>query len=147
MAEKNIVRNWRGTRKSYNFLRDNRKLDPWTRYAVIESDGASGVTEYFGYNKISEQTGQLLPVKSILPTEPSSGIMPYDRYLVGQDGSGYNIIEYTLCPDRREGVKIVKEVLPFDERYGVRVLSEGLKNFVYIDGTLRTYDDVDCGIF
>ena len=37
--------------------------------------------------------------------------------------------------------------MDFDWKYGVRVRKEGLKNYVYVDGKLITYDDVDCGLF
>ena len=38
-------------------------------------------------------------------------------------------------------------IKPFDYRYGVRVIEKGLKNYIYVNNTLKTYDDVDCGLF
>ena len=148
MAEKHIVRFWRGKRESYNFLKSVNRLDPWTRYSVIESgDSANAITEYFGENQINVPTGQLLPVSAVVATAlPSYRVRPYDRYLVGTDGSGYKIIEY-LPKSTSEGVVLEQNEMDFDWRYGVRVRKEGLKNYVYVDGKLVTYDDVDCGLF
>lgn len=145
MAEKHRVRNWRGVRDSYEFLKSVNRLDPWTRYCVIESGGT--ISEYYGQNRISQETGQLLPVNTVLSGMPSvNEVNPYDRFLVGQDGVGYKVVEY-YPKISLTGASLVYEELPFDDRYGVRVRDCGLKNFVYIDGKLKTYDDVDCGIF
>lgn len=145
MAEKHLIKHWRGKRSSYNFLKSVEALDPWTRYSVIETDGS--IVEYFGGNIISIPTGQLLPVKSILSGEPSVSIVaPYDRYLVGDNSNGYKVYEYTPIGDNAES-GYTKTELTFDEKYGVRVMDKGLKNYVYTDGVLKTYDDVDCGTF
>lgn len=145
MAQKHLVKHWRGKRSSYNFLQSVNRLDPWTRYSVVETDGS--IVEYFGGNIISVPTGQLLPVNSILSGEPSSAVVaPYDRFLVGNDIDGYKVIEYTPIGDDPED-GFAKAELSFDEKYGVRVKNEGLKNFVYTNGHLKTYDDVDCGTF
>ena len=149
MAEKHLVKHWRGKRTSYNFLKNVNRLDPWTRYSVIEDDGS--IVEYFGNNLISVPTGQLLPVNAIVSGEPeTNSIRPYDRYLVGTDETGYKVIEYSLIDPYGES-GYTKTELTFDEKYGVRVKSEGLKNYVYVnDGNekkLKTYDDVDCGTF
>lgn len=148
MAEKHIVRFWRGKRESYNFLKSVNRLDPWTRYSVIESgDSANAITEYFGENQINIPTGQLLPVSAVVATAlPEYRVRPYDRYLVGTDGTGYKIIEY-LPKSTTDGVVLEKNEMDFDWKYGVRVRKEGLKNYVYVDGKLITYDDVDCGLF
>lgn len=148
MAEKHIVRFWRGKRESYNFLKSVNRLDPWTRYSVIDSgDSANVVTEYFGENQINIPTGQLLPVSAVVDTAlPEYRVRPYDRYLVGTDGTGYKIIEY-LPKSTADGVVLEKNEMDFDWKYGVRVRKEGLKNYVYVDGKLVTYDDVDCGLF
>lgn len=148
MAEKHIVRHWRGKRESYNFLKSVNRLDPWTRYSVIESgDSANAITEYFGENQISIPTGQLLPVSAIVETAvPDSSARPYDRFLVGTDGNGYKIVEYQP-KSTTSGVTIEHTEMDFDWKYGVRVRKEGLKNYVYVDGKLVTYDDVDCGLF
>ena len=145
MAEKHLVKHWRGKRSNYNFLKSVNKLDPWTRYSVIEVDGS--IVEYFGENQVYIPTGQLLPVKSILSGAPAQEtIQPYDRYLIGSDGNGYEVYEYTPIGDNAES-GYTESRLTFDEKFGVRVISEGLKNFVYTGGKLKTYDDVDCGNF
>ena len=88
-----------------------------------------------------------MPVNSIVEYAPSvAEAAPYDRYLVGTDLNGYKVVEYQPKATTG-GTVLVKEELEFDEKYGVRVKSEGLKNFVYVDGELKTYDDVDCGTF
>lgn len=148
MAEKHIVRHWRGKRESYNFLKEVNHLDPWTRYSVIDSASTgTGITEYFGENQIAVETGQILPVSAIVETAiPYYRARPYDRYLVGNDSEGYKIVEYQPR-STADGVVLTPYEMDFDWRYGVRVRAEGLKNYVYADGKLITYDDVDCGIF
>lgn len=143
MAEKHLVRNWKGARTSYNSIKRYGLLDPWTKYYVVEGDGS--ISEYFGENRINISTGQFLAVKDILSTPPSNvEINPYDRYLVGNNNDGYNIYEYTPTVS---GDTFELSTTPFDWRYGVRVYSQGLKNFVYYNGSLETYDDVDGGEF
>lgn len=143
-GEKHKVRFWRGTREKYNFLLKNNALNPWTRYAVLDNiNGVDQYTEYFGENQISEQTGQLLPVNSIINNIIDAEAVPYKRYLLGTDGVGYQI--YECVPEEDGSMKWL--VKPFDYRYGVRVIDRGLKNFVYVNNALRTYDDVNCGEF
>jgi hypothetical protein len=145
MAEKHRVRNWRGARSSYEFLKSVNRLDPWTRYCVVETDGS--ISEYYGENLVVREAGQLLPVNAILSGMPSTNdVNPYDRFLVGEDGTGYEIVEF-FPKATSDGTELVSESFDFDEKYGVRVKSQGLKNFVYVDGVLKTYDDVDCGLF
>ena len=142
-GEKQKVRNWKGTRENYELLVSNNVTSPWTKYVVIDNiNGREFITEYYGTNQVCEATGQLLPVKSIIASISEIEPQPYDRYLVGSNGNGYNIYEYIISGDSHRWI-----IKPFDYRYGVRVISEGLKNFVYVNGTLRTYDDVDCGVF
>ena len=89
----------------------------------------------------------MLPVKSILSAQPlTESVAPYDRYLVGTDNDGYTVYEYTPIGDNAESGYTASQ-LTFDEKFGVRVISEGLKNYVYVNGKLKTYDDVDCGNF
>ena len=90
---KHIVKFWRGRRTSYNFLANNNALDSWTRYVVIEPNGE--ITEYYGANQISTKSGQLLPVKSVVPSMSGIEPEPGERYLVGSDGEGYEIYEYS----------------------------------------------------
>ena len=142
--EKHIVRHWRGTREKYEFLKRNGALSVWTKYVVIDTIANKEVlVEYYGENQVTEFTGQLLPVNSIIETIAEVTAAPYDRYLVGMNGIGYNIYECVL--DDEGALKWY--VKPFDYRYGVRVKSKGLKNYVIVNGILTTYDDVDCGEF
>lgn len=142
-GEKHKVRNWRGTRASYELLVQNSAVTPWTRYVVIDTINEKEViTEYYGENQVAEATGQLLPVKDIIGSISDITPLPYDRYLVGADGKGYQIYEYVIDGEFNKWL-----IKPFDNRYGVRVISRGLKNYVYVNNTLKTYDDVDCGDF
>ena len=142
-GEKQKVRNWKGTRENYELLVANNATSPWTKYVVIDNiNGREFITEYYGTNQVCEATGQLLPVKSIIVSISEIEPQPYDRYLVGSNGNGYNIYEYIISGDSHRWI-----IKPFDYRYGVRVIEKGLKNYVYVNGILRTYDDVDCGEF
>jgi hypothetical protein len=62
---------------------------------------------------------------------------------VGSDGDGYKVYEYVIDSEKQHRW-LVK---PFDDRFGIRVKDRGLKNYVYVDDELITYDEVDCGIF
>ena len=142
-GEKQKVRNWRGTRANYEMLVQNSAVSPWTRYVVIDTiNGKEVITEYYGQNQVAEATGQLLPVKDIIGSISEITPQPYDRYLVGSDGQGYQIYEYVIEGDFHKWL-----IKPFDYRYGVRVIERGLKNYVYVNNVLKTYDDVDCGSF
>lgn len=142
-GEKQKVRNWRGTRANYELLVQNSAVSPWTRYVVIDTiNGKEVITEYYGQNQVAEATGQLLPVKDIIGSISDITPQPYDRYLVGADGQGYQIYEYVIDGDFHKWL-----IKPFDYRYGVRVIERGLKNYVYVNNVLKTYDDVDCGSF
>jgi len=151
MAVQHRIRHWRGTIESYNFLKSHNALDDWTLYYVIysgETAGSGGtIVEYFGQNRIHEEPGQLLPVESIVSAAPLNP-NPYDRYLVGEDINGYEVYEYT--PEKIQGdtgYTLACRQLKFDEKYGVRVKDMDLKNYIYVNGRLVTYDDVDCGDF
>ena len=142
-GEKQKVRNWRGTRANYELLAQNGAVSPWTRYVVIDTiNGKEVITEYYGQNQVAEVTGQLLPVKDIIGSISEITPQPYDRYLVGADGQGYQVYEYVIDGDFHKWI-----IKPFDYRYGVRVIEKGLKNYIYVNNTLKTYDDVDCGLF
>lgn len=142
-GEKQKVRNWKGSRANYEMLVSNNVVSPWTRYVVIDNiNGQDIITEYYGNNQVTEATGQLLPVKNIINSISEITPQPYDRYLVGSNGIGYNIYEYIISGESHRWI-----IKPFDYRYGVRVIEKGLKNYVYVNGILRTYDDVDCGEF
>ena len=142
-GEKQKVRNWRGTRANYEMLVQNSAVSPWTRYVVIDTiNGKEVITEYYGQNQVAEATGQLLPVKDIIGSISEITPQPYDRYLVGSDGQGYQVYEYVIDGDFHKWL-----IKPFDYHYGVRVIERGLKNYVYVNNVLKTYDDVDCGSF
>lgn len=142
--EKHVVRHWRGTRDKYEFLVKNSAVSDWTRYVVIDSiNGEEIITEYYGTNQVTELTGQLLPANSIISNILDINPKPYDRYLVGSDGNGYKVYEYVIDSEKQHRW-LVK---PFDDRFGIRVKDRGLKNYVYVDDELITYDEVDCGIF
>ena len=142
-GEKQKVRNWKGTRANYEMLVDNNAVSPWTKYVVIDTiNNKEVITEYYGNNQVADATGQLLPVKDIIGNISDITPQPYDRYLVGSDGKGYQIYEYVIDGDFHKWL-----IKPFDYRYGVRVIENGLKNYVYVNGILKTYDDVDCGSF
>lgn len=143
-VEKHKVRKWRGTREKYEFLLKNNALNSWTKYVVIDTiNNEEVITEYYGTNQVSNNTGQLLPVISIISDISEINPTPYDRYLVGSDGVGYCVYEYVIDSEGSHRW-IVKT---FDYRYGVRVIEEDLKNYIYINGKLISYDDVDCGTF
>ena len=151
MSEKHIVRFWRGKRESYEFLKELKMLDPCTRYSVSDSDGS--ITEYFGTNQITQPSGQLFPVNDIVSELPET-LNPGERFLVGHDATDgepakYSIMVVSTVPDEEDPTKYRAEIQieDFDYKYGVRVLSRGLKNYVLVDGKLKTYDDVDCGTF
>lgn len=141
---KHLIKNWKGSRASYNLLKTNNSIDAWTKYFVIDGTGsASTVTLYFGLNPVSDKCGDLTAVNDILQEAPLNP-NPYDRYLVGTDATGYKIYEYT--PIKNSG-SLSLEIRDFDSKHGVRVQSRGLKCYVYYNGRLITYDDVDCGDF
>ena len=142
--EKHVVRHWRGTRDKYEFLVNNNAVSDWTRYVVIDSiNGENVITEYYGTNQVTELTGQLLPAKSIITNILDITPKPYDRYLVGSNGDGYRVYEYVIDSEGRHRWLI----RPFDDRFGIRVKDRGLKNYLYVDNELITYDEVDCGTF
>ena len=143
-VEKHIVRNWRGTRANYEFLVKNNAVNEWTRYVVIDSIAGENVyTEYYGTNQVADLTGQLLPANSIITDISNITPKPYDRYLVGSNENGYSIYEYVIDSEGQHRWLIK----PFDYRYGIRIKDRGLKNYIYVDNELITYDEVDCGTF
>lgn len=142
--EKHVVRHWRGTRDKYEFLVKNNAVSDWTRYVVIDSiNGEDIITEYYGTNQVTELTGQLLPANSIIANILDITPKPYDRYLVGSNGNGYKVYEYVIDSEGKHRWLIK----PFDNRFGIRIKDRGLKNYLYVDGELITYDEVDCGTF
>lgn len=149
MAEKHLVKHWRGTRESYNFLKENNSINSWTKYYVIDDNPENDeqtVVEYLGLNQVAPLTGQLLPVETVYETInaiPEEKKVPYARFLIGKNGKGYKILTFTLDAENN----LCTEVTKFDYRYGVRIKDRMLKNYVYYNGKLVTYDDTDCGTF
>jgi hypothetical protein len=147
MAEKHLVKHWRGSRESYNMLKKANRLSTWTKYTVIDDNPENDeqtIVEYLGENQVAPLTGQLLPVDSVYETIdaiPEEAKIPYARFLVGKNGKGYRIVTFTLDADNN----LCKEVTRFDYRYGVRIKDRMLKNYVYFNSMLRTYDDTNCG--
>lgn len=141
---KHLIKNWKGSRANYNLLKANNSIDAWTKYFVVDGSGSGKtVTEYFGTNPVSDKCGDFTAVNDIVSTPPLNK-NPYDRFLVGDDTNGYQIYEYTPIANSNE---LSLEIREFDWKHGVRVYSRGLKCFVYYNGHLTTYDDVDCGEF
>jgi hypothetical protein len=146
---KKIVKNWRGSRASYNILAKAGRLDYWTRYSVKDTNGVW--TEYYGDNQITSPSGQLLPVLDIVATLPSS-LNPGDRYLVGKDGSEASPAEYyivTIYVDNEQPNGINGNTEPFTNNSGmsVRVINQGSMAYQLVDNILLTYDKVDGGCF
>lgn len=147
---KKIVKNWRGTRASYNVIANAGLLDYWTRYSVKEPNGMW--TEYYGDNQISAPSGQILPVLDIVFPLPTV-LNPGDRYLVGQDAHDeYTPSEYyivTIYIDETKANKINVHMEPFINNSGmsVRVIKKGSMAYQLVNGVLLTYDKVDGGEF
>lgn len=112
------------------------KDENWEKKPYLTKNDLSGSTE-------PNESGQMLAVNDLLTQAPSAA-SPYDRYLVGNDINGYKIYEYTPISG---SVELDVTITDFDWKHGVRILSKGLKNYVYHDNKLKTYDDVDCGEF
>lgn len=147
---KHVIRYWRGSRSSYNFLKESNALDPWMRYSVVDViDGENHVEEYFGSHKITNDFGENLPVDGIVETLPTSSVTPYMRYLVGKDGTGYKIAQYEPKKDplSADDPSFEWNYINFDWKRSVRVKSDGLRAYVYVDGKLISYDSTDCGSF
>lgn len=141
MAQKHIIKYWKGSRANYNIIAKAQRLDPWTRYIVKESDDT--LTEYYGDHQITEHTGQILPVETVMDEMPSDAEIG-TRFLIGNDSRGYKI---AVARYDAEEDKIFFESTDFDPNCGVRIKDRDMKNFVYVNSKLVTYDDVDCGNF
>jgi hypothetical protein len=142
MPSKKLVRHWMGDWGSYNFLKQLGRLDPFTIYTV-RGNGETDV--FYGENRATLPSGQIPAVLDVVASvEDIPEIHPYDTYLIGTDDTGYKVTCFTLNKDM-DGFD--ENSIDFDERYGVRIKSRGLKNYVVLDGKLKTYDVVDCGPF
>ena len=143
----NRVKLWRGTRTNYNRLSD---YDHWTEYFVLEENGIWKI--YFGTKEVSQSTGELAPVKSVLTVAEFNALtdsekQPGARYLVGS-GNVYYVVEFGPTTGV-EGTKI--DPLGY---YSVRVEDRNFKRYQLAkpEGSavteLMTYDhDLlhDCG--
>lgn len=139
---KNKIRFWRGKRESYNKI---IKPDFWTRYSVLEPNGVWH--EYFGTNLISTSSGALAPVLDIVDKLPEA-VNPGDRYLLKTTENGtvkYQIYEFSPIMGENGYLLSVKMTDLGD--LTVRIKSKGLKAFQVVDGVLKTYDEVDCGLY
>ena len=146
---KHIVKNWRGSRNSYNIIAKANLLDYWTRYSVKEVDGSW--TEYYGKNMISCPSGQFLPVLDILTVLPSE-LNPGDRYIVGQDAindmpAEYYIVTVDVDAESANGISARTELLKNNSGMSVRVINRKSMAYQLVDGELITYDQVDGGTF
>lgn len=143
MADK-IVKFWRGTRAKYDEIVANKQADYWTRYTVTEPDGRR--VEYFGTHPVQESTGELYPVLDAVKTLPAQEqLKPGDRYLVGEDGVGYYVVEIAadlsqskIDPLGKHSVRVAK-----DHYFRYQCIGEEQK-----DIKLVTYDNgIDCGTY
>lgn len=157
--ENKIVKFWRGSRAAYNAL---GSWDYWTRYSVFEGDengqhiAGEPYTEYFGTTCITPTPGQVLPVKTVCVSLPET-LELGDRFLVGfdsyEDAQGntvegkYYLVEIGPAING-DGVTYRKATIikPFIKQ-SVRVADRNMKEYMFVNGKLISYDDVDCGEF
>jgi hypothetical protein len=142
-----VVKFWRGTRESYNNIKNANLLNYWTRYSVKESNGTW--TEYYGDNMISCPSGQILPVLDIVKNLPSV-LNPGDRYLVGKDATDITNAEYYIVIidiDSTTNNRLSARTEPFINNSGmsVRVINRKSMAYQLVDGNIVTYDNVDGG--
>ena len=139
---KNKIRFWRGKRESYDKI---LKPDFWTRYSVLEPNGIWH--EYFGTNLISTSTGTIAPVLDIVETLPEV-VNPGDRYLLRTEQNGVTLYQiYEFSPIRGENGYLLSVKMTDLGDMTVRIKSRGLKAYQLVDGALKTYDEVDCGLY
>ena len=139
----NRVKLWRGTRANYN---DISEYDHWTEYFVLETNGVWKI--YFGTKEVSQSTGELAPVKSVLTLAEFQALTDSkkaqgSRYLVGSNNV-YYVVEFGPTTGV-EGTKID----PLGN-YSVRVEDRNFKRYQLINNELVTYDhDLihDCGTY
>lgn len=142
-----IVKKWRGTRDSYNIIKQKGLLDYWTRYSVKDVNGTW--TEYFGSNQVSSPSGQFLPVLDIVQSLPDI-LNPGDRYLVGKDATDNTSAEYyivTIDFDSTSSNNLSARTEPFIDNGGmsVRVIKRDSMAYQLVNGEITTYDMVDGG--
>ena len=149
MDNKKRVKNWRGTRSSYNFMNKMGILDYWTRYSVKEVDGSW--SEYYGKNIISSPSGQYLPVLDIVTSLPTE-LNPGDRYLVGRDAVGnipaeYYIVTIDIDLEAENGLSARTEVFKNNSGMSVRVINKKSMAYQLVNGEMITYDLVNGGVY
>lgn len=142
----NRVKLWRGTRANYNRMSE---YDYWTEYFVLETNGVWKI--YFGTKEVSQSTGELAPVKSILTLAEFQALTDSEkaqgsRYLVGSSDASnvYYVVEFGPTTSV-EATKI--EPLG---NYSVRVENRGFHKYQLVNGELITYDHSwihDCGTY
>ena len=143
MAEtKNKIKFWRGTRESYNKI---QSPDFWTRYSVKEPNGIW--REYYGTNLISIQTGTIAPVLDLV-TELPKQVNPGDRYLLETKVNGELVYQvYEFSPFQVDGEYQLSEKITDLGDFSVKIKSKGMKEYMVVDGKLKTYNDIDCGTY
>ena len=142
----NRVKLWRGTRANYNRMSE---YDYWTEYFVLETNGVWKI--YFGTKEVSQSTGELAPVKSILTVTEFENLNNSEkaqgsRYLVGSDNPSnvYYVVEFGPTTSVE-----ATHIEPLGN-YSVRVEDRNFKRYQLINNELTTYDhDLihDCGTF
>ena len=149
----NKVSFWRGTRAQYEALGTN--TDSNTYYSVREEDGRW--SHFYGPQTVFERSGQLMPANGLLELAEFTSeikdamVAGKDRYIIHDENEEMEGLTY---PEDYTGYyEIEKRV---DGKFGVFFLEKGVSvriggdNFyksyqVIEDGSLRTYDDVNCG--
>lgn len=132
-----VVEFWRGSRAAYDELVAGGNISYGTRYSVKEADGTR--SEYFGIHPIAVAAGEVKPVKDVVSEMPKDALVG-DRYLVGDDAKGYDIVEKTADPERPISYPIGD--------FSVRVASNNYYRYQYVDGKLVTNDNgTDCGTY
>ena len=139
----NRVKLWRGTRAKYN---DISEYDYWTEYFVLETNGVWKI--YFGTREVSQSTGELAPVKSILTLAEFQALTDSEkaqgsRYLVGS-GNVYYVVEFGPTTSVE-----ATRIEPLGN-YSVRVENKDFHKYQLVNGGLITYDhswEHDCGTY
>ena len=139
----NRVKLWRGTRAKYNSISE---YDYWTEYFVLETNGVWKI--YFGTNEVSQSTGELAPVKSILTLAELQALTDSEkaqgsRYLVGSSNV-YYVVEFGPTTSVE-----ATRIEPLGN-YSVRVEDRDFHKYQLVNGELITYDhswEHDCGTY
>lgn len=144
-----VVKQWRGTRKSYDILKNAKRLNYWTRYSVKEPNGTW--TEYYGSNMITCPSGQLLPVIDIVDRLPSI-LNPGDRYLVGSDATDntsaeYYIVTIDIDTEAENNLSARTEIFTNNSGMSVRVINRMSMAYQLVNGEITTYDSVNGGTY